>query len=735
LRQKPKSAKKDQAVIHGVIEHIVYHNPDNGYTVAKLKPGAGKRAVTITGRLAGVSAGWRVRAKGRWKIHPKYGQQFDIVSAESIMPSDMDGVRMFFSSGVIRGIGPDSADRIIGHFGEQIIDIIENAPGRLTEIKGIGSSKAAAIAEKWRFFRTVNGIMNFLQENGVNSAYAAKIFSLYGEDAIDILCKHPYRLAEDMGTAGFSIADAVARRNGMDDNSPVRISACIGYVMDLAGAEGHVFVPEDELLEETCRRFETGPETVRPVLEEMIGEHRLIADHAVSEHMTAIYPEHLFRAETGIAERIRAMAAIPLRPRKGGPEAIVKHLKEKEAISLSDEQESALHLVFSHRVCVITGGPGTGKTFLIRLVAKAFSDMGMSVCLAAPTGRAARRVSEVTSFPAHTIHRLLGFKFDDKCFEKAPENPIDADVVIIDEASMIDTGLMYHLVSAVPVTSRLILMGDAAQLPPVGPGNVLSDIIASGIVPIARLHTIFRQAEKSEIISSAHRIREGKTPEIVPFEPGFLSDFAFVAAASPEQAASIIVDLCSRILPETWGLDPKKEIQVLSPVHKGIAGTIDLNMRLQAAINPGGQCINGIYHAFKTNDRVMHIRNNYQKEVFNGDTGIVSSIDQKSGKVVVSYDGRMVDYGPDELDELTLGYAISVHKSQGSEYPAVILPMITRHYIMLQRNLLYTAVTRAKRLVILVGSEKAIRIALENDKPQYRFTALAQRLAGMAENT
>ena len=350
------------------------------------------------------------------------------------------------------------------------------------------------------------------------------------------------------------------------------------------------------------------------------------------------------------------------------------------------------------------------------------------VCLAAPTGRAARRISEVTSMPAHTIHKLLGYSFDDKSFEKADENPTEADVIIIDEASMIDTLLMHHLLSATPVTSRMILVGDVAQLPPVGPGNVLSDIISSGLIPVSSLQMVFRQAAKSEIISSAHSILAGTPPDMVPFDPGSDSDFGFVYADSPEQSAKIIVDLCKRVLPEEFSFDPAKDIQVLSPMHKGDAGTIDLNMRLQKALNPGKVGLKGIYHSFKTNDRVMHIKNNYEKEVFNGDSGTVAEIDDTARTMVVTYDSRKVEYTADEIDELSLGYAISVHKSQGSEYPAVIMPVITRHYIMLQRNLLYTAVTRARSLVILVGSEKALGIALKNDKPQRRFTALSERL-------
>ncbi|NOY70295.1 MAG: ATP-dependent RecD-like DNA helicase [Deltaproteobacteria bacterium] len=726
-KSKNKTQSKSETAIEGVIEHIIFHNVNNGYTIAKLKPGPGKRPVTIVGSLADAAAGQAVKARGRWVTHARYGQQFAFNFAETILPSDRDGIRRFLTSGVIKGIGVATADRIIEHFGEDTIKILETAPERLVEVNGIGKQKAATMTEGWRSHAAVNRIMIFLQDNGINGAWAARIFSLYGADAEQILRTDPYRLSTDMGMAGFPVADAIARQNGIDENDIPRISACIRYVMAVAGSEGHVFLPKDDLTEEVCRRFETGREIVSRALDILMSDH-IVTEDMICGNIRAVYPERLYRAETGIAARLSAMALIPVSVPCQDVEILLDGLQEKQVIRLSNEQEQALSSVFTHRTAVITGGPGTGKTTLIRLIARAFHTMGMKVCLAAPTGRAARRISEVTSMPAHTIHKLLGYSFDDKHFEKVAENPIEADVIIIDEASMIDTDLMFHLLSATPVTSRLILVGDAAQLPPVGPGNVLSDIISSGLIPISSLKEVFRQTETSEIITSAHKILSGLPPDIVPFDPKGNSDFGFVFADSPEQTARIIVDLCKRILPEEFSFDPAHDIQVLSPMHKGYAGTIDLNMRLQKAINPGRVLLKGIYHSFKTNDRVMHIKNNYEKEVFNGDIGTVAEIDTTARAMVVSYDGRKVEYEEDEIDELALGYAISVHKSQGSEYPAVIMPVITRHYIMLQRNLLYTAVTRARRLVILVGSKKALGIALENDKPQRRFTALAERL-------
>ena len=716
--------------IEGFLDHITYHNTETHYTVARMKTGGGGKPVTIVGCMTGAVAGQAIRVSGKWTTHFRYGQQFSFDTVEVTRPATVDGIRQYLRSGIVRGIGPATADKIIARFGEDTFDILENAPERLAEIDGIGSATAAAIGEQWLSHRVVTDIMNFLQQHGIKSAYAAKIFRLYDADAIDILTTTPYRLAEDIPGIGFTIADIIARHLDMQPDAARRAYACIQHLLDSAAAEGHVYIEWDPLVERIEKTFEIGSGIIESALLKLEKDKAVVIDRNPASDTACVYLTGLHRAETAVAARVAALLSVPVRPLPDTAESLVLDIENRLALHLSDEQRHALESILSVRAAVVTGGPGTGKTTLIKAIALVFHKLGLRVCLAAPTGRAARRLSEITGMPAHTIHKLLGYNFDDQTFEKSPADPIDADVVITDEASMVDTLLMSHLIGATPVTSRLILVGDVFQLPPVGPGNILSDIIRSETVAVFRLNRIFRQAEESTIIVCAHRILTGDAPDLTPLsgDADPTSEFYFIEEQTPEKVAATIVSLCTSGLPETFALNPLKDIQVLSPMHKGVAGTIHLNQQLQKALNSSPIHLAGIHHTFKAGDRVMHLKNNYQKDVFNGDIGTISGIDRIAQTITVDFDGREVPYGLEEIDDLTLGYAISVHKSQGSEYPAVVLPVITQHYIMLQRNLLYTAITRARRLVVLVGSRKALGIALKNDTPQQRLTALADRL-------
>ncbi len=715
--------------LEGFLEHITYHNADTRYTVARLKTGGGERPVTIVGCMAGAVAGQAVKVTGKWKTHYRYGQQFSFDTVEVTLPATVGGIRQYLRSGIVRGIGPATADKIIARFGENTFDILENAPERLMEIDGIGSARAESIGEQWQSHRAVTDIMNFLQQHGIKAAYAPKIFRLYDTDAIDILTTMPYRLAEDIPGMGFTIADTIARHLDLQPDASRRACACIRHLLESAAADGHVFIDRDALVERIEKTFEIDSDTIESALLQLEKDEAVVIDRDRPDSQW-IYLAALHRAETTVAQRLAALLSIPLPRVSDADKSRISDIENRLAICLSDEQRHALESILSVRAAVITGGPGTGKTTLIKAIALAFHMLGLRVCLAAPTGRAARRLSEVTGRPAHTIHKLLGYNFEDHTFEKNPADPIDADIIIVDEASMVDTPLMSHLISATPLASRLILVGDVFQLPPVGPGNVLSDIIRSETVEVFCLNRVFRQAAESSIIVCAHRVLAGEVPDLVPLsdDAGVTSEFHFIEEQAPEKVATTIVDLCSRRLPDTFGLDPLKDIQVLSPMHKGVAGTINLNFQLQKALNNSPIKLSGIHQTFKSGDRVMHLKNNYQKDVFNGDIGTIAGIDPITQTVTVDYDGREVDYGLEEIDDLTLGYAISVHKSQGSEYPAVVLPMITQHYIMLQRNLLYTAITRARRLVVLVGSRKALGVALKNDTPQQRLTGLSDRL-------
>ncbi|MBU1163290.1 MAG: ATP-dependent RecD-like DNA helicase [Proteobacteria bacterium] len=717
--------------LEGKLEQITYFNKETLYTIAKLKTGNTDNLVTVVGFMGGVSPGEALRIKGTWETHPKYGQQFRIKSYDVTLPASVEGIRNYLQSGIIKGIGPMMASRMVKRFGADTLNVIENCPEKLLEVEGIGKTKATSISNAWKNHHAIRSLMQFLQEAGVKTSYSSILLKEYGMDALKIIQSNPYCLANDIPGIGFYAADTIALSLGKLENEPERVRACIIHLMQQSTNDGHVFAYMDQLTARCKNLFQIDSETTEEAIEDLSASGDLIIENkAKVPDKKAVYLKALHQAEAGLANRLKALLSVPVVPQGIDTEQISNEVLKKLAIRLSQEQLNVLEKIFFYRAVIITGGPGTGKTTLIRSINAVFEALGKQISLAAPTGRAARRLAELTHRDAKTIHRLLGYNFKDNLFDKNQDNPLDADAVIIDEASMVDTYLMFHLLNAIPMTSMLIMVGDVFQLPSVGPGNVLDDMIKSDIIPVFYLKKIFRQARESSIILNAHRVLKGEFPLLKHInEATDLSEFYFIEQNNPEKVVSTIVELCTRAVPERFGFDPVNEIQVLTPMHKGVVGTINLNQVLQKALNPSPVMINAINNSFKIGDKVMHLKNNYQKEVFNGDIGTIISIDGKKEELSVDFYGREVSYDFTETGELSLAYAISVHKSQGSEYPAVIIPLMTHHYALLQRNLLYTAITRGEKLVILIGMKKALDIALKNDKPRQRLSMLAERLS------
>ena len=717
--------------LRGHLERITYRHAHSPFTIAKLRVAESRQLVTVTGSMPGVRPGDRLEIVGDWDTHPRYGQQFKARQV-TVTPADpLEGIRNFLSSGFIKGLGPKVAAKLLAHFDKSILDVLDTAPERLGEVHGIGAAKAAQIAGAWKEHRGTRKAMLMLQALGMKPFYATRILKALGPSAVDIIRTDPYQLSAHIREIDFFLADQLARQLGMDPSDLRRLEACLLYLLEQATTAGHTCMILEALVARCAQLLEVPVEKVQTALEALAGAGLVVVEETLPG-AARIYLGALYAAETAIACRLRAFLTVPIPPPGIDSSKIAGEVVRKLAIAPSDMQLQVLSEILSHRVVIITGGPGTGKTTLIRSVCVLFASLERRICLAAPTGRAARRLSEVTRRKAATIHRLLGSSPSDGFFEKNRDNPLDADVVIVDEASMVDVLLMHHLLEAVPMTAVLVLVGDAFQLPPVGPGNVLADLMASGAIPAFELTEIFRQAQESPIVMNAHRIRSGRMPDLAAPPPDAGSDFFFVETADPAEAARQVVDLCADVLPNRRLFDPVKDIQVLTPMHRGPAGTLQLNQMLQAALNPAlhpdsprGE--RGALGGFRAGDKVMHLKNNYQKDVFNGDIGAVVRVSRGAEQVVVDYDGREVFYAADELDELGLAYAISVHKSQGSEYPAVVVALLAEHAPLLQRNLLYTALTRGRRLVVLVGSRRAIETALGNDKPKQRLSGLRER--------
>ncbi len=724
--------------IKGQIERITYNNQETGYTVARVKLQGKQDIVTVVGNLMSPMPGEVLSMKGEWSNHPKYGPQFKVVYYDSSVPATVLGIRKYLGSGLVKGIGPVMAERIVNRFGNQTLDIIEEKTERLAEVEGIGKKRIRMIKQAWDDQKEIREVMLFLQSHGISSTFASRIYKQYGDRSIGIVRDNPYRLAMDIFGIGFATADKIAKQLGFSMASPLRAEAGILFILNQLADDGHVYYPYDLLMEKCGEVLQIDRNIMVMALERLVVSQKVkiesLDENAqdLSTENQAIYLSKFYFCEKRIAERLKLLVSTPKSHRPVKVEKAVDWVQKELSVQLAPNQLEAIRMALSQKVLILTGGPGTGKTTVINAILKIFNAMGLRCLLAAPTGRAAKRMTETTGILAKTIHRLLEFSFQSGGFQKNEEKPLNCQVLIIDEASMIDTVLMYHLMKAIPPEASFIMVGDINQLPSVGPGNVLKDIISSEIVPVTTLTEIFRQAAKSLIVVNAHRINQGKLPFLPARNqsksPG---DFFFIRQDEPEKVLDIILNLTSKRIPKRFGFDPVDQIQILTPMHRGILGAGNLNLHLQQVLNPRKNPLNLSSRSFKIDDKVMQLRNNYDKKVFNGDIGRIKHIDNVSQELTVLFDDRSVIYDFAELDEIVLAYAISVHKSQGSEYPVVIIPVITQHYILLQRNLIYTAITRAKKLAVLVGTWKALVIGIKNDNIRKRYTLLKERLKSL----
>jgi exodeoxyribonuclease V alpha subunit len=717
--------------LKGQIETITYRNEENGYTIAKVKVDGRRDLVTVVGSLLSPNPGEVLKLEGQWDYHPKFGEQFKITSYESVVPATAKGMEKYLGSGLIKGIGPVMAKRLVAKFGLETFDIIETDNKRLREVEGIGDRRIEMISKAWDDQKEIRGVMVFLQDKGVSPAYAARIYKQYGRKSVEVVRVNPYRLATDIFGIGFMTADRIAEKLGIPHDSQVRAEAGILHVLHQLSDEGHVYYPYELLIEE-CRKI-LGVD--RGILIKAFGkiaaDRKIVIEDLtrdeVKENNKAVYLARLYASETGVAEKLKKLMKIPKQLRAFDRDKAIEWVQNELKITLAENQRTAIKEAVDKKIMVVTGGPGTGKTTIINSIIRIYGRLGQRVLLAAPTGRAAKRMTEATAYQARTIHRLLEFSPKAGGFRRDENNPLDADLIVIDETSMVDTVLMHNLLKSVPDRATLILVGDVDQLPSVGPGNVLRDIIDSGIIPTVKLTDIFRQAKESLIVINAHRVNNGQMP-IFRHLADHPRDFYYFEIEEPEKVLEKIIELCREKIPKKFGYDPFNDIQVLTPMHRGVVGAANLNAELQKHLNPSEDELVRGEKILRVGDKVMQIRNNYDKEVFNGDIGRIAGINREDQEVIVDYDGRVVSYEYAELDEIVMAYAVSVHKSQGSEYQAVVMPVLTQHYMLLQRNLLYTGITRGKKLVVIVGTRKAIGIAVNNDKQQRRYTLLRERL-------
>jgi exodeoxyribonuclease V alpha subunit len=719
----------------GQIERITYSNEENGFTIARVKVPGRRDLVTVVGNLMSPMPGEIIKMQGEWTTHPKYGEQFKLARYKTSVPATVYGIQKYLGSGLIKGIGPVMAGRIVKKYGKNSLDIIENKIEKLAKVDGIGKKRIEMIRTAWDEQREIRDVMLFLQTHGVSSGYATKIFRQYGNQSIAVVQENPYRLAADIFGIGFVIADRIAEKLGFSKDSALRAEAGIQYVLHQMADEGNVYYPYDLLLEKCREILQIDREVIAKALGSIVVDKKIIIEdlndkiEGFRENNKAVYLEKYYVCETRIAFRLKTLIGAPKSFRDIDLERAVEWVQKQLSITLAEKQLEALRCSVENKVVVITGGPGTGKTTIINAVIKIFSRLKLKIMLAAPTGRAAKRMSETTGYEARTIHRLLEFSFQKGGFQKNEKKPLDCDLLIVDEASMIDTVLMHHMLKAVPPRTTFILVGDVNQLPSVGAGAILNDIIESGSVSVVKLNEIFRQAKGSRIIVNAHKINSGIIPSFKTSAPsGSTNDFYFIQQEDPEKVLEIILELTSDRIPRRFNFDPVDDIQVLTPMHRGVVGAGNLNEKLQGTLNPGENIIIRGDRGFRVNDKVMQIRNNYDKEVFNGDIGKIAKIIADEQSLVISFDGREVVYEFADLDEIVLAYAVSVHKSQGSEFPAVIIPILIQHYMLLQRNLIYTAVTRGRSLVVMVGTKKALAIGINNNKTQKRYTYLKHRL-------
>jgi exodeoxyribonuclease V alpha subunit len=713
--------------ICGYIERLTFHNSENGYTVAQLRQLNQADLICIVGVLPGVQPGETVRCFGHWKNHLIHGRQFEVENFRVEAPADVVGIRKYLGSGLIKGIGRKYAERIVDRFGTDTLVIIDTSPDKLLEIPGLGAKRIDKIKACWQEQRSIRDVMVFLQTYGVSPAFAQKIFKTYGSQSIVKVKENPYTLSRDIFGIGFKTADTLAQKMGIAQDSFQRLDAGIEYVLSQLSNDGHVCYPVDTFIHEAEKILETTPTKIEDRLNILYKEERIELKEIIDQGKKRpfIWLKMLYIAEMGIARELRRLkkGVSLLRPIDSAK--ALNWFQELLQIQLAPKQLEAVACALSGKLNIITGGPGTGKSTITNAILTITGKLTQKICLAAPTGRAAKRMSEITKHKASTIHSLLEFDFKSAGFKRNRDNPLDCDLIIVDEASMIDTFLMYSLLKALPDHARVIFVGDINQLPSVGPGNVLRDMIASLSLPVTKLTEIFRQAAGSQIITNAHRINRGIFPQLYN---GQDSDFFFMECSENEEVFNTIIKLVSQRLPHRYGFNPTEDIQVLAPMKKGMIGTENLNQALQQKLNPKETALFRAGHKFQVNDKVMQIRNDHKREVFNGDIGYIQDIDPDEQQVIVRFEERFIPYDYSDLDELVLAYAISVHKFQGSECPCVVMPVHMSHFMLLQRNLIYTGMTRGKKLVVFVGTKKALAIAVKKDDVQKRHTSLRQTL-------
>ncbi len=713
--------------LSGQVERVTFHNEETGFCILKVKVQGRKEPVAVLGTLPSVSPGEWVTAQGTWERDRDHGIQLKAEKLKTQPPTSLEGIEKYLGSGMIKGIGPVYATKLVKKFGEQVFDIIENQSKRLQEVEGIGRERRQRIKEAWAEQKVVRDIMIFLHAHGLGTNRAVRIYKSYGAEAIEMIRADPYRLARDIHGIGFHSADSVAEKLGLEADSLLRARAAIEHLLDQATAEGHCALPRRELLEGAARLLEVDESVVASAFERHLKDERILSENIAGEEL--IFLPNLRDAEERISRQLRRLAEASTPEPPIDAEKAIPWVEEKTGRKLSPSQHDALKTALRSRAVVITGGPGVGKTTLVQSLLRILTAKKLKCLLAAPTGRAAQRLAEATGLEASTLHRLLEFQPARGGFQRSASNPLEGDVLVVDEVSMVDVPLMSRLLEALPRKARLILVGDADQLPSVGPGLVLGDIIRSGMIPVVHLREIFRQAGDSRIISGAHSINRGEIPDII--EAPKDSDFIFVDREDTEECAATLVTLVRDRLPKHLGVDPVEGIQILSPMHRGSLGIKELNLRLQSSLNPRSE-YRDEYQAygnlFRVGDKVIQTSNNYDKEVFNGDIGRIRSLDKEERQAVVRFGKRDVVYEFGELDELELAYAITIHKSQGSEFPVVVIPLAMQQYLLLQRNLLYTGVTRGKRMVVLIGQKKALGMAVRNESTRHRHGGLLQRL-------
>lgn len=718
--------------IEGQVKRVTFRNEETGFTIAGLLVKGYRESVTISGNLISVTPGEVLNLQGEWYNHPRYGRQFKFEKYKTIVPATAKGIEKYLGSGLIKGIGPVMAKRVVKKFGTETLNIIEHSIERLTEVDGIGAHRVQMIKKAWEEQKEVKEVMIFLQGHGVSTTYAAKIFKHYGQSAITVVNGNPYRLTTDIFGIGFISADKIAENLGIAKDSPKRAEAGILYVLSkLSDNDGHLFYPYELLIEECKKVLNIEKELIAKSCSRIETEKRIVIDNvgegAMEANRRGVYLTKYYIAEIGVSEQLNRVLKAPKKIRPLDIGRAIEWVQKETGIMLAENQVKAIEGAMKEKVIVITGGPGTGKTTIINSIIKLYRQSGQRIMLAAPTGRASKKMSEATGYEAKTIHRLLEFSPKEGGFKRNEESHLNTDLIVIDETSMVDIILMHNFLKAVPNAATLIFVGDVDQLPSVGAGNVLKDIINSGVIPTVTLTEIFRQSEESLIVTNAHKVNKGHMPNL-NYSKERLQDFYFFQVEEPEKIVERIIELCMERIPKKFHFDSVNDIQVLTAMHRGLTGTANLNTELQKHLNSSSVEITRGGKTLKRGDKVMQIVNNYDKEVYNGDIGRVIRIDREEQELDVDFEGRHVTFEYADLDEIVLAYAVSVHKSQGSEYPVVVMPLHTQHYLLLQRNLLYTGITRGKRLVVIVGTKKALGIAINNNKPRKRYTYLKNRL-------